>query len=594
MLRTQPNERGAFSASLTASAQETEAALKQRRREMDQAWDGVDDGWEELERSMAEDGISRPSGSSEGTVRLNVGGSHVNFHRSVLEGKRGLSSSPAWTLGNLFEAQWDARVPRDADGRIVLDESPACVKHIVHALFTGAPDFETGLMADEKPYLPYVTGALGLSPIGVSTTGMSVEGGSMILRAGEIGRLTAALQGWCPGKPAGLQLLYRASRDGWSTRAFHAKCGDSASTVMLFRIDHGDNESVAGGYSSVSWSTNFLPSPTLFTFGTPLPLAMQRQPSKASPGAFIFMLKDGKDNAQGAFQPERWTIKPGGVYHSKAVSRHCLGSPGFGEYDLFLPFSSGPAPLSTNSNNYDVTPGSAILKLNGQVVSEVEMFQVSPEASAAPQRRDGLKEAFCTLLEETKIPPPPVESKDDTSNFGTLIAGSLMEERMAVHLAEAELSRANARATTCAIALAAVFGPDIAAGREDPVVELSVRGSRITTLRSTLQMCPDSAFAARFDDQKWPAVEKDLDERGMRKVDCSPSVFCKVLDVLRMRKRSGWIGAGAKRSRTDTASVAVKASDRAPFEEFVHMYFPGCESFVTDHVDFLPEPNATG
>ena len=35
--------------------------------------------------------------------------------------------------------------------------------------------------------------------------------------------------------------------------------------------------------------------------------------------------------------------------------------------------------------------------------------------------------------------------------------------------------------------------------------------------------------------------------------------------------------------------VAVKASDRASFEEVVHTYFPRCESFLMDHVDFLEE-----
>lgn len=593
MLRTQPNERDIFSASLTASAQETEAALKRRRRDMDQAWDSVENGWKKLEKRMAEVGITRPSSSSEGMVRLNVGGSHINVHRSVLERKRGFAS-PAWTLGNLFEARWDARVPRDSDGRIVLDESPVCVKHLVHILFPGTHEIEAGLVAEEKPYLPYVAHALGLSTIGMSPTGMSVEGGSAILRPGEKGPLTAALQGWCPGKPAGLQLLYRASRDGWSTPSFREKCGDSRSTITLFQVGHGDGASIVGGFSSVSWAVHTISSQASFQNYPYYNNGQPSQPSQAilsaseaSRDAFIFMLKNGA--ARYTFQPTRWTIRPGEKYASKAVSWDFDRTPCFGESDLFSPLSSRHGPLWISNNTYDIPAGSAILHLAGQAVSEIEVFRVCPKVSPVLQPKADFEVALPTPPQATKDPALPAQCNDDTRNFGVLIAGSLMEEKMALHQAEIELSRAKKATDVCATSFAAVFGPHVAAGKEDPVVELSVRGSRMTTLRSTLQVCADSALAVRFDDEKWPVTEKDLDEHGRRKMDCPPSVFSKVLDVLRMRKRSGWRRNGSKQSRNDKMRVAVKASDRTSFEEFVHMYFPGCENYVMDHVYFLKE-----
>lgn len=159
---------------------------------------------------------------------------------------------------------------------------------------------------------------------------------------------------------------------------------------------------------------------------------------------------------------------------------------------------------------------------------------------------------------------------------------------MALRDAEIELRRATARVSSAAKALEAVCGPDIAAGIEDPVVELSVRGFRMTTLRSTLQVCPDSALAARFDEAKWPANEKDVDKHG-RVIDCSPWVFSKVLDVLRMRKRSAWAGDKG----VPTARDAVKAVDREAFEGYVNTQFPGCESFVMDYIDFLQNFQST-
>ena len=122
-----------------------------------------------------------------------------------------------------------------------------------------------------------------------------------------------------------------------------------------------------------------------------------------------------------------------------------------------------------------------------------------------------------------------------------------------------------------------------ATGKPDPIVELEIRGTRMTTLRSTLQACPESALAARFDDSKWPSDGEDF---GV--IDCSPSIFSKVLDVLRVRKRARWSKQDSqkKEAQMKLFRVVIAAGDRASFEEFVGMYFPDCEAFVMDWVKF--------
>ncbi|CAM9726428.1 unnamed protein product [Ectocarpus fasciculatus] len=52
-----------------------------------------------------------------------------------------------------------------------------------------------------------------------------------------------------------------------------------------------------------------------------------------------------------------------------------------------------------------------------------------------------------------------------------------------------------------------------------------------------------------------------------------------------MKKRGAWAGDDNKMKAA--VLVAVKAHDRAPFEQFVNMYFPGCESFIMDGVEFI-------
>ncbi|CAM9735889.1 unnamed protein product, partial [Ectocarpus fasciculatus] len=190
MLRFQSNEKKTFSATLASSARATEAALSQRQQEMDQEWDSIDEEWQALRERMTKVGITKPLESKEGMVKLNVGGSLLAFRRSVLEGKGRKQQPPTWALENLFEVEWDKRVPRDSDGHIVLDESPACVKHLVHRLLAppssakgtagrGESDF-----ARNDGLLHYTARVLGLSGL-LAPVGMAIVGGTTIFESHE-------------------------------------------------------------------------------------------------------------------------------------------------------------------------------------------------------------------------------------------------------------------------------------------------------------------------------------------------------------------------------------------------------------------------
>ena len=103
-----------------------------------------------------------------------------------------------------------------------------------------------------------------------------------------------------------------------------------------------------------------------------------------------------------------------------------------------------------------------------------------------------------------------------------------------------------------------MYGPSVATSEQDAVVELNVRGMRMTTLRSTLQN-PRSALAAMLNAESWPASDKDKDEYGRRLVDCDPTCFAKILDVLRRRKRASWSrGATSEMHEGSVASARMK------------------------------------
>ena len=50
------------------------------------------------------------------------------------------------------------------------------------------------------------------------------------------------------------EILFRASKDGFSASTFHSKCNDKGATIVLIKAK--SNENVFGGYQSKSWQSN--------------------------------------------------------------------------------------------------------------------------------------------------------------------------------------------------------------------------------------------------------------------------------------------------------------------------------------------------
>ena len=48
-------------------------------------------------------------------------------------------------------------------------------------------------------------------------------------------------------------LLFRSSRDGYSTYAFHNVCDNKGPTVSIIKNNHGK---IIGGYTPLSWSSS--------------------------------------------------------------------------------------------------------------------------------------------------------------------------------------------------------------------------------------------------------------------------------------------------------------------------------------------------
>ena len=50
-----------------------------------------------------------------------------------------------------------------------------------------------------------------------------------------------------------MELLYRGSRDGTTSKIFHDKCDNQGPTICLYK---NDKDYIFGGYASISWNNN--------------------------------------------------------------------------------------------------------------------------------------------------------------------------------------------------------------------------------------------------------------------------------------------------------------------------------------------------
>ncbi|CAM9706528.1 unnamed protein product, partial [Hapterophycus canaliculatus] len=624
MLRRHFKQREAFRETASAHIKQLNAAVDLAVAAMDEPWGDVEKGWERHQQYLVETGI-RPATGNEGVLRLNIGGLPANVHRSLIAEAEGFSSS---VLGALFEQMWDRRVPRDADNRIVLDESPACVKHIFYVLLkdgcttraraTAATSrfaaAAAAMPADEEAYLLYVSHLFGVSsvvPTCPRTKDVIVDGGTTIA---SIVQLPMMIQAWCPGNPVGLSLLYRASRDGFITESFQRRVRGVSGTVTLVRVKSDDEgtDSVVGGYSDIELVPLQIGTATGNQFST---------------SAFLFLL----DSPDGGFQAaKKWNIKEGmetcAIHWPETGDIHA--GPAFGHEDMCVTFGESGSEsetvscsLSARGEFYDIDEDSPFLDLDGEQVTEIEVFRVEhwpvqpettvPEATPVPSSSQTHFHEVVGRVDEME--------ELYTRQFGSSLAELLMEEHMALAYAQAELGEAKIRAAAAARALAIVYGPRVAApiGEENTVVELSVRGVAVTTLRSTLETCPGSVFSTWFSEGK-PTRDDDVDddndlhggrsnrregpgmlsEDGRLKVDCDPKCFSKILDVMRMRKRDTWAaqeddGVIKEAVGGHTIRISIPESDRTCFKSVVRMYFPGCEAFIMGLVEPWSDiPNA--
>ena len=150
-----------------------------------------------------------------------------------------------------------------------------------------------------------------------------------------------------------LKLLYRASRDGWSTNSFHSKCDNHQHTLTVVKTVEGY---VFGGYSDQTWNCN--------------------GGWKSSSSSFLFSLK-----CHAGLSPTKMKVKSGQERH--AVYAHSSHGPTFGDGHHIRIGTSSKKGYTNPNNTYEIPSEASNTFLTGRIgssqkfdIAEVEVFEV--------------------------------------------------------------------------------------------------------------------------------------------------------------------------------------------------------------------------
>jgi len=83
-----------------------------------------------------------------------------------------------------------------------------------------------------------------------ATTHLLILASAPVRPRGVLAHIRELLQESSSGKQAKLELLYRASRDGWRGQDFHSRCDNKGATVTVIKCTGGF---VFGGYADRPW-----------------------------------------------------------------------------------------------------------------------------------------------------------------------------------------------------------------------------------------------------------------------------------------------------------------------------------------------------
>jgi len=180
------------------------------------------------------------------TVNLNVGG-HC-FKTSV----QTLTKDSNTMLAAMFSGKFETKPCED--GAFFIDRDGTHFRFILNYLRTGKLTLPEGatflkeLLEEAEFYqIQGIIDELGVSEPSVQASKPAQSFEESVILTNENHR--SVLKGWLPSQEGKWRLLFRASRDGFASAAFHSKCDNKGPTVTI--VKSGNN--IFGGFTEESW-----------------------------------------------------------------------------------------------------------------------------------------------------------------------------------------------------------------------------------------------------------------------------------------------------------------------------------------------------
>ncbi|CAE7345534.1 KCTD12 [Symbiodinium natans] len=524
-------------AEATAALQEhldcEERHLQKMRRQMEEDLDAKLPSKGEEEKNC-------PTPSARDTVRLNVGGNTGFTTR-----RDTLTAIPGSRLALLFSGRWDKALRRDENGRVFLDVDPVQFRALL-AWLVDLKRLEPDTPAPSPPVdsLPqsYRAGFLSLcsylccrdacisqkqiSELTHDELTSSVQplqalrelSDSTLVSRDQVKQLNTWLKatGNVTGEPS-LNLLYRASRDGFSHQAFHQKCDAQGPTVLVARSAGGH---LFGGYTETPWDSSVAGG--------------QYKPCTES---FLFRLA-----GPGTVQPSKHKIfqnHPQGIYCHPG---HSATFGGGHDMRVYPQGAAAQVAFSMGNTYSSASPQgnfTFLAETQQAVVTDVEVFAVAGYMD--------LRSASQSLLSHAKKLKTELEpSEQELLDKALAVCTAALDQGNGLLAAQASMSSWCAALDEEAQFLAQFMGTP------SDIVCLNVGGQLVSTLHSTLTFFSDSALAKKFA-ENWTLQDEEVVEGGIF-FDEDPDLFQVVLLHLRLGRLLG-----------NTFSPKLPSGKRAPW-----------------------------
>ncbi len=413
--------------------------------------------------------------SDDDLVEINAGG-------RIIVAKRGcLLNGPLWEA--LFSGRWDKKLPLDDSGRVFFDVNPEAVQYIVDAMnenvISSLEEQQTSevlinfcksfnalgdhicqqlmilinIMAEDKPLFES-----NICSPSCPTRNCNSRTIGYWLRCQGLGG-------------AEINLLYRGSRDGFSSDDFHSKCDNKGHTLVIIETETGG---LVGGYTDAEWGK-----------GEPFMDYLLATANKS----FLFAI--GLSELGEHHETWKSDLKPE-AKHGIATNKQC--GPVFGDIDVGLDFDlsvQGRTAYLTVGLSYEECYNDSgvkqVLRCNC-AIKEIEVFQISQE------ERKNLD--IWARTKRYTVPDEPLR----IDRFATAVNDTMNEKLRLLHDLEKVVALKEERFVGEERYIETL---SMMKGSNEDIISLNVSGTIMTTTRATLRIVEESVLAQQFDDTKW-------------------------------------------------------------------------------------------